>query len=753
EYYQTIFDNAYDAIFIESLDGRILDVNPAASNLTGYTRDELLSMDLSELLPAGIQMPTRDIIEKEIMTGGLSISGWNIRKDGSKVKVEVRVTSFGQDDFERIIVIVRDVMAGEEIQRRDVRQRLILESLHEMAVGLMQRHKLQDVLNSIIQHACQLFETTDGYFYMLSNQPEMIEIKVGCGNYLKYIGCKRQIGTGLSGRVWQSGEPMVIENYQGWDGRDRDPKWKEVETAIGIPLKSHGRVIGVIGLDIYGQNRTFCQKDFITFQRLAELASVAIDNVFLLKELNESREQFRSLFSNMAEGVALHDGVIDGNGNLVDYRIVNVNPKYSQLTGLRRDEVLGKLATELYNTSRVPYLDEYAKTVFSKETGYFETYFPPLDKYFSISVAPWKENGFATIFSDITERKQAEQKLLYMSYHDTLTGAYNRTYFETKLKNIGVSKVGLALVIADIDELKSANDMFGHAEGDRLLIKAATFLRENFRQGDIIARIGGDEFAVIMENVTYNEVVSICSRLRIEMDKLVSDDTSKFPLHMSLGFAFAMDNTVTSIELLQVADNKMYRDKIHRRVNSRTSIVQTLKQTLTECDYLTEGHGERLQAMVIRLAQSIGLADINLGDLKLFAQFHDIGKVGIPDSILHKQGPLSPEERGEMNRHCEIGQRIAQSSKDLLPIADWILKHHEHWNGEGYPLGLKGEEIPVECRILAIIDAYDAMTNDRPYRRALSHKDAVVEIERCAGTQFDPTLVQRFIEMLDSDPD
>ena len=133
-------------------------------------------------------------------------------------------------------------------------------------------------------------------------------------------------------------------------------------------------------------------------------------------------------------------------------------------------------------------------------------------------------------------------------------------------------------------------------------------------------------------------------------------------------------------------------------------------------------------------------------DLRLLAQFHDIGKVGIPDRILLKPGALEPDEVIEMRRHCEIGHRIAQSSPDLLPVADWVLKHQEWWNGGGYPLGLAGERIPIECRILSIADAYDAMTSDRPYRKAMSHAAAVAELRRCAGSQFDPELVELFIE-------
>ncbi|MFY9120286.1 MAG: HD-GYP domain-containing protein, partial [Syntrophomonadaceae bacterium] len=185
-------------------------------------------------------------------------------------------------------------------------------------------------------------------------------------------------------------------------------------------------------------------------------------------------------------------------------------------------------------------------------------------------------------------------------------------------------------------------------------------------------------------------------------------------------------------------------------MNARSAIFQTLVKALEIRDYITEGHTDRLQSSVRAMAEALGLPDRVIKDLQLLAYFHDIGKVGIPDYILFKEGKLTEDECRIMQRHCEIGHRIALSAPELTIISDWILKHHEWWDGHGYPLGLRGEEIPLECRILSIADAYDAMTNYRSYRPTRTHQEAVEELRRQAGSQFDPDLVKVFIELIES---
>jgi len=361
-----------------------------------------------------------------------------------------------------------------------------------------------------------------------------------------------------------------------------------------------------------------------------------------------------------------------------------------------------------------------------------------------------KQVGIYGIYSDITGRRRAEERLKYLSLHDPLTGLYNRAYFEQEMVRLEAGRqFPVSIMVFDVDGLKLVNDTLGHDSGNALLIAAAQLIKESFRGSDMVSRVGGDEFAVLLPQSERSIVESAGSRIQ-EAVARYNEANPHLPLSISMGFAITSGPAASLANLFKEADNNMYREKLHRSQSARSAIVQTLMKALEARDYITEGHADRLKGLAVEMARALGLPDRSVFELRLLAQFHDIGKVGIPDRILFKNGPLTQAEFAEMQRHCEIGHRIAQSSPDLAPIADWILKHHEWWNGSGYPLGLKGKEIPLECRILAIIDAYDAMTSNRPYRKAATHQEAVDEIKKFDGIQFDPDLVPRFIQVLEA---
>lgn len=442
---------------------------------------------------------------------------------------------------------------------------------------------------------------------------------------------------------------------------------------------------------------------------------------------------------------------------LPDGALTFVNETYCRYFNTSRDRILGRNFKQYYHYDDLEYVQQSIEEL-TKDDPVITLEHRVLLPGDEVRWQQWTHRAlyndkgilvnYQSVGRDVTERKLAEEQLKFLGTHDPLTGLFNRHYFEKQMSVLeaeGHHPIGL--VMSDVDGLKIVNDTLGHDRGDHLLKVAARLINACFRKDDIVARVGGDEFAILLPRTSALTVENSLNRIR-EQVRNYNQEHPELPLSISMGFAVKQDHRVSMAMVFKEADNNMYREKLHSRLSTRSSIVQTLMKALEARDFITEGHGDRLQEFVEKMARVLDLPERTVNDLRLFAQFHDIGKVGVSDSILYKKGPLTPEEYASMQRHCEIGHRIALSAPELVPIADWILRHHEWWNGEGYPLGLRGEQIPLECRILALADAYDAMTNDRPYRQAMSHEEALEEIRLFSGRQFDPGLAEQFIEVL-----
>lgn len=368
-------------------------------------------------------------------------------------------------------------------------------------------------------------------------------------------------------------------------------------------------------------------------------------------------------------------------------------------------------------------------------------------KFFQyISLTVLAEGGLICIVRDNTERKNKEAEILHLSYHDKLTGIYNRRFFEEEIKRLDTNRqLPLSVLMGDLNGLKIINDTFGHNEGDRLLKETAGLLKKICRSDDILARWGGDEFIILLPKTSISKSEEIVMRIKKVCASLT---IQKMPLSLAIGIASKIELQQDVDKIILEAEDNMYKNKLAQKESSSSSIISALEQTLYEKSSETMEHAFRIKDNAIKLGKSIKLHPHQLDELSLLSSLHDIGKVAIPETILLKEGRLTEKEWAAIKRHPGIGFNIAQSSPQINHIAKFILACHENWDGSGYPRGLSGEAIPIVSRIIFIADAYDAMTNDRVYKKSISRDDAVKELKRCSGTQFDPDLVEKFIEII-----
>ena len=358
---------------------------------------------------------------------------------------------------------------------------------------------------------------------------------------------------------------------------------------------------------------------------------------------------------------------------------------------------------------------------------------------------PLFEDEVLVVVRNITERKQTEERLRYLSFHDIMTGVYNRSFFEEELKRLDAKRqLPLSIIIGDIDGLKLVNDTLGHRKGDRLIGKVAGILKTSCRAEDIVCRWGGDEFAILLPKTDRVTAEGICDRIRKACEKARGEP---IPMSVSLGVATKQDPDQKTKDVLREAEDMMYWKKL-ASTNTRFSNVAYVQRTLAEKTRKTLEYGRLIQDLVLKMGNSLGLSRTERDELAILAVLHDIGEIAIPENILMKPDRLTPEEWQIVKKHPEIGNNIAKSVPNLTAIAEAILTHHERWDGMGYPYRLQGEQIPLHSRILSIADSYDAMISGRPYKEAISHQDALMEIERCAGTQFEPALVELFLSIL-----
>lgn len=468
------------------------------------------------------------------------------------------------------------------------------------------------------------------------------------------------------------------------------------------------------------------------------------------RALAQSKRNYREIVESMEDGYY----EVDLKGNFT-----YLNRSLCDILGFKYPEGLGVNYRQFYKNPEIVF--EAFNKVYrtgKPEKGFGWTIITSKgeERFVEVSISLMTDGegnpkGFSGVARDSTERKETERKLLYLTRKDTLTDLNNRYHFEeemNRLKERGLNEV--TIFAFDIDGLKFINDTLGHEKGDMLLKYSARIISSSFRTDDLVARIGGDEFAALLPSYSTGLIRRISRRLKERVAEH-NRNSPQLPIYISTGVSGIKDQEIDLEEVLRQADDEMYRKKEKNKMRIKLMILDHFLCSLERKDFLKKGHEERVRDISLAIARRMNLSPVFCELLTLLATYHDLGKVGICDSILFKESPLTCIEYETVKRHVEMGYRIVNHFSNLKALAPAILDHHQWWNGQGYPGKKRGEEIHILARVFMVADTLDSLTGYRPYRKPIPLLEALKIIEKGAGRQFDPYVVKILLEALPRD--
>lgn len=642
-----------------------------------------------------------------------------------------------------------------EQRRREIRQVREL-ARNKILVNVISKSFAgrQEQLDYVLKEALKLTESKLGYIFVYDESKREFAISSWSENVTKECGAGINKTaylldeTGIWGDAVRRRKPVIVNDFQTQDllKKGYSQGHTAIERLMSIPVIIDGKIVAVIGLG----NKASDYDDVDVYEMTLLMNGVwnALERRDAQEKLIFERNKYWQTIVSIGDGVM----VVDRDG-----RVEMLNTVAQRLTGWTQEEAVGKAHRDIFQLSHENGSEEIAdpiQAVFHSdliqemESSVILTSRDGSRYNIEDSAAPVKDEngttvGAVLVFRDVTYKKEQLKKIEYLSYHDSLTGLYNRRFFEESLTRLDTQRnLPISIIMGDVNGLKLTNDIFGHAFGDVLLQKVSEVFRNTCRADDIIARWGGDEFVVLLPKTTRDEAARVMDRIKDEFNNV---RVKAIKGSISLGSYTKTKTEERIIETLDRAEGSMY---ISKTVDRETVKGETIKEIISELhrNHPEErDHAERVGDLCYKMGKLLRLSEVEAVKLRFAGLLHDIGKITL---LPGQEGPKT--ETKDKREHATVGYRILHSFHDTLDLAEAALYHHEQWNGQGYPKGIKGQEIPLVVRVVSVSDYYDKLRHPAAGTQAKSLEEALLDIQNNAGKLFDPQIVNLFIKMVRS---
>lgn len=702
--------------FVEFKRQRIFYANHAFYRSLGYKSElnnKLIGSDLFTLFEVDTVVEILNSFENKV---ALKIIKAHFRKlDGLNKSsiISIELITENNRSFLKLIICDQLIRSLEHMESRVYKQlNLVIEHLADAVWIMDEDGYIQDVNLKAIEELKYTKEE------LLKMNIEDIDPTLKKGGFKEYFN-----------KVLKEGSISYIGKSKLKDG------------AI-IDVKVSGTTIIIDGQIFYVSATRNITEELKKEQELIDTKNGLCDKINELEEKNHalliSESRNRAIINLIPDMIFIYDV----KGNFLDCQTNNslnlFTPKISFIGKNLKDIMPLDIVNKAMNCIK--------KTLKSSQMQCFEysLLIEGTQRYFETRMIKSSDEEVLSIVRDVTALKHEQQVILDLSYKDHLTGLYNRRYLEEMfLTNDKNTKYPVCIMMMDVNGLKLINDAFGYKIGDELLIRVADALREICPGKAILTRIGGDEFVVVINLTSRKEAEEL---VNILYDDIGKRRVKELVISITIGWELRESQLISCHETFIKAENHMFQKKIVEGQSMRNQTIKAIMSTLNEKNEREKKHSEEVSILSRKIAVIMGFNEQAIKEIEMTGLLHDIGKIVVRDELLNKQGRLTDDEYEEVKKHSESGYQILKSVDAYSSLADDVLAHHERIDGKGYPRGLKGENIPIVARIIAVADAYEAMISDRSYRKGMPHLKAIDEIIRNSGTQFDSDVVKAFVQ-------